>query len=365
MLTLADRGRTSCATRPQHLVVLVDDEPAVLAALRRLLGRERYEVIATEDPREVLQLVDERSVSLVIADQRMPAMSGTHLLQIVQARSPRTLGVILTARAEPDEITPALQQGSVRRLIRKPWDDDDLRTQIRRLLCRVGRAAEVPPGHRRRKTERRRGRISVRTDCAGKIGAEVLEEIRDSLDRAMIPPGPVALVLQDLPQLKDSIFRLLVGILDKIVQSGLSVVLVEASGTVTALLEVFGASLAIAAYRSEADLPAPRRVLFVGREEGIELARRLAESAGHSCRKVEFPSEAIRHLASAACDIVVIGRVSRDPEGVDLAGRVLGRICEIPVVSLRDYSRGETVPGGPPGAKDLLKVLGSARIQSD
>lgn len=362
MLTLADRDRTSCATRRQHLVVLVDDEPAVLAALRRLLGRERYELIATEDPREVLRLVEERKVSLVIADQRMPAMSGTHLLQIVQARSPRTLGVILTARAGPDEIAPALHQGSVRRLIRKPWDDDDLRTQVRRLLCQ---GAEIPPGHRRRKTERRRGRILVRTDCAGKTGAEVLEEIRGSLDRAMIPRGPVALVLQDLPRLEDSIFRLLAGMLDKLVESGLPVGLVEASGAVTAFLEVFGGSLAIAAYRSEADLPAPRRVLFVGREGGIGLARRLGESAGHSCRAVEYPSEAIRHLASAACDIVVIGRVFRHPEGVDLAGRVLGRMCEIPVVMLTDVWRGVPGPGGPSGAKDLLKALGSARIRSD
>ena len=57
-------------------VVCVDDEPAVLAALRRGLRGESFRVATTREPGQVLDWLERRDVAVVIADQRMPRGAG-------------------------------------------------------------------------------------------------------------------------------------------------------------------------------------------------------------------------------------------------------------------------------------------------
>src|SRR5436190_6768046 len=83
------------------VVVVVDDEPASLAAVQRSLREEPYEVLTTREPEQALKWVDTRAVSAVITDQRMPSMAGTELLERVSRKSPATVRIILTAYAGP------------------------------------------------------------------------------------------------------------------------------------------------------------------------------------------------------------------------------------------------------------------------
>ena len=71
----------------QPLVVCIDDDPQVLAAIRRLLRREPVRIVTLEDPREVLQVVSTLRVDLIIADQRMPGILGTDLLKSIRKTS--------------------------------------------------------------------------------------------------------------------------------------------------------------------------------------------------------------------------------------------------------------------------------------
>jgi DNA-binding NtrC family response regulator len=117
----------------QHMVVLVDDEPAVLAALRRSLARERYLVLTTSRPHEALRWVEALDVSAVVSDERMPGMTGTELLRRVQDRSPATARIILTGFGAPFARQPAVRQPA-EFMIAKPWDDSMLRLALRDLL---------------------------------------------------------------------------------------------------------------------------------------------------------------------------------------------------------------------------------------
>src|SRR5262245_24877530 len=99
-------------THEQHMVVLVDDEPAVLAALRRSLARERYLVLTTSRPHEALRWVEALDVSAVVSDERMPGMSGSELLRRVQDRSPATARIILTAFGAPVAQQPEARQSA-------------------------------------------------------------------------------------------------------------------------------------------------------------------------------------------------------------------------------------------------------------
>ena len=119
--------------RDLHLVVCVDDEPAVLSALTRALRNEPYRLLTTGRPETVLEWVASRDVSVLISDQRMPGMAGTDLMREVWKRSPETARVILTAY--PEEVFHAREvRIGTDCLIGKPWDGDLLKRTVRQLL---------------------------------------------------------------------------------------------------------------------------------------------------------------------------------------------------------------------------------------
>jgi DNA-binding response OmpR family regulator len=126
-----------------HTVVLVDDEPAVLASLRRLLRNEPYVVRATTSPEIALAWVEEDGASLVVLDHRMPGLMGTKLAARIRRRSPRTVRVMLTAYPGNALVREGLAE-DVQWLISKPWNGDALRLTIRRLLRDLESGA--PPG---------------------------------------------------------------------------------------------------------------------------------------------------------------------------------------------------------------------------
>lgn len=114
-------------------VVLVDDDPAVLGALRRLLRKEPYDLRTTSDPRVALDWVRRDDVSLVMTDQRMPEMCGTEFVERVRRISPATVRVMLTAYPGNAQVRHGLAD-DVQWLVSKPWNDDALKLALRRLL---------------------------------------------------------------------------------------------------------------------------------------------------------------------------------------------------------------------------------------
>jgi DNA-binding NtrC family response regulator len=133
---------TSVAALPQAvvpragrpLVVCVDDEPQILGALTRLLRREPYELRTTTDPEEALDWIRGGEVALLIADYRMPSMSGTTLLQIAKASSPHTARLMLTGYPGETLVIAAGEAGLMH-LVGKPWDDQALKERIQKLLA--------------------------------------------------------------------------------------------------------------------------------------------------------------------------------------------------------------------------------------
>ena len=118
----------------REVVVCVDDEPAILASLRRLLRNEPYEVLTTEKPDEAVTWVLEKKARVLIADQRMPSMSGLQLLEIVQACSPDTARVMLTGQSDLSGVLKVRTIEAIGRLVRKPWDPEELKGLVRELL---------------------------------------------------------------------------------------------------------------------------------------------------------------------------------------------------------------------------------------
>lgn len=116
------------------VVVCVDDEAPILAALRRTLRHEAFEFLATEKPDQAIEWILTRGAQVVIADQRMPTVTGLELLDLVKACSPRTVRIMLTGHSDLTGVMKWKNLDSIQLLLRKPWDDAQLKETLRRIL---------------------------------------------------------------------------------------------------------------------------------------------------------------------------------------------------------------------------------------
>lgn len=115
-------------------VIFIDDEPHILKAFIRLFRKDDIDICTTTSPTEVCELVQNDTFALIVSDQRMPEIEGTGLLEQVRAISPHTVRIILTGYADKDAAIQAINQGSVYRFLTKPWDDDELRNEVKRAI---------------------------------------------------------------------------------------------------------------------------------------------------------------------------------------------------------------------------------------
>jgi signal transduction histidine kinase len=106
-------------------ILVVDDEPNVLQALRRQL-RKNYQVYTAESASEGLTILDEIPIDIVISDQRMPLMNGSEFLAEVQTKFPNTIRLMLTGYADIQAVIDAINQANIRYYLHKPWNPADL-----------------------------------------------------------------------------------------------------------------------------------------------------------------------------------------------------------------------------------------------
>ncbi len=89
-------------------VVVVDDDPLVLAITRRLLQRSGYDVFPCDNPRTALREVVQSQPFALVADLHMPDLSGAELLRLVRSVSPNTRRILYTGEAQVSELARAL-----------------------------------------------------------------------------------------------------------------------------------------------------------------------------------------------------------------------------------------------------------------
>jgi thioredoxin reductase (NADPH) len=111
-------------------IAVVDDEPAVLAAVARDLRRgfgDKYRILRAGSGPEALDMLREvrargDQVALLIADQRMPGMAGTDYLVEARTIFPDAKRALLTAYADTEAAIAAINDVSLDYYLLKPWD---------------------------------------------------------------------------------------------------------------------------------------------------------------------------------------------------------------------------------------------------
>ncbi|RJQ20824.1 MAG: response regulator [Nitrospiraceae bacterium] len=111
-------------------LLFVDDENSVLNALKRVFLEENYEIHAARNADEALEIINRNKIHLVIADYKMPGMTGAQLLKNIKQQWPETIRIMLTGHADIQSIMGAVNEGAVYKFITKPWNDEDLRLTV-------------------------------------------------------------------------------------------------------------------------------------------------------------------------------------------------------------------------------------------
>jgi diguanylate cyclase (GGDEF)-like protein len=128
-----------------HNILYVDDEPQNLEAFARAFVGVDYvgEVFTASSGEEGLRLLGEKPVAAIVADQRMPGMTGTRFLAEAYARDPDPVRLVLTAHTDVNEILAAINEAHIYAYVTRPCEVGELRLVVRRALEHYQTAQEL------------------------------------------------------------------------------------------------------------------------------------------------------------------------------------------------------------------------------
>lgn len=112
-------------------LLIVDDEPDILNALKRLFRRSGYHILTATSALDALELLALNSIQVIISDQRMPHMHGSEFLRRVRELYPETVRIMLSGYSELNALTNAINDAGIYKFLSKPWEDENLLEEIR------------------------------------------------------------------------------------------------------------------------------------------------------------------------------------------------------------------------------------------
>ena len=115
-------------------ILLVDDEPNILSALKRLLRKDSYNVFTASGGEEGLNILAENNIDLIVSDMRMPNMDGAEFLKKAKDKDDKIIRILLTGYSDMQSTVSAINDAEIFRYVSKPWNDDDFRLTIKRGL---------------------------------------------------------------------------------------------------------------------------------------------------------------------------------------------------------------------------------------
>ena len=179
--------------KPQATLLLVDDEPNIVAALKRLLRRDGYNILTANSGAEGLEVLASNRVDVIISDQRMPGMTGVDFLRAAKINYPDTIRIVLSGYTELQSVTDAINEGAVYRFLTKPWDDEQLREHIHKAFEHKGLLEE------NRQLDIKIRRANQELVAANRHLGEVLDKTREQVERDSTSLGIVREALQHMP----------------------------------------------------------------------------------------------------------------------------------------------------------------------
>ncbi len=111
-------------------LLYADDDPAHLWLFHKCFDRD-YEVLTATSGPEALEIFDrENEIGIVLADQRMPEMTGVEFLGEIYARDPLPVRILVTGFSDMATTLEAINTGHIFSYVAKPWNEEELRATL-------------------------------------------------------------------------------------------------------------------------------------------------------------------------------------------------------------------------------------------
>jgi DNA-binding response OmpR family regulator len=143
----ADRDDQRIKDVRKTRILIIEDEPAMVAGLRDNFEYEGYDVISADDGVSGLERVLAEDPDLIVLDVMMPRMSGLEVCKQVKARRPSIPIIMLTARGQEIDKVLGLELGADD-YVTKPFSIRELMARIRAVLRRVPPQTPLPDVYR-------------------------------------------------------------------------------------------------------------------------------------------------------------------------------------------------------------------------
>ena len=127
---------------PRPRLLFVDDEQRVLNSMR-IMFRRQFDLFLASHGAEALSIIKNKDIDVIVADHRMPEMTGVEVLSKVRSLSPRTVRILLTGYADLDAVEGSINDSEVFRFLTKPCAPKQLRETIE-LAAKLAREAPAP-----------------------------------------------------------------------------------------------------------------------------------------------------------------------------------------------------------------------------
>jgi signal transduction histidine kinase len=114
-------------------ILYVDDEIENLDGFKYSFFSD-YEIYTASNINTALKILEENTIKIIISDQKMPESSGIEFLQKVNSLYPESIRIILTAYADIQNATEAINKAEIYRYLTKPWNKADLKITIENAL---------------------------------------------------------------------------------------------------------------------------------------------------------------------------------------------------------------------------------------
>jgi len=123
------------------VILLVNNDGAALTDLRQSLTKDGYRIFVAYNAHEAFEQLGTQRVDMVIADQNMPGMSGTELLEHIKALFPDTVRIITSAYPDFGVMADAASRAGAARFIPRSASEEELRGEVRIALQSRSRMA--------------------------------------------------------------------------------------------------------------------------------------------------------------------------------------------------------------------------------
>ncbi|UXY14062.1 EAL domain-containing protein [Chitiniphilus purpureus] len=117
--------------RDLRTLLILDGELRVHSRLFRDLYPEGYQILNAETPELALTILAINQVGVVIADPRLLLGDGSDFLSTIKQRYPGVVRIAMSSVLDMPTVLLAINEGAIFRYLTKPWDADQLRTQVR------------------------------------------------------------------------------------------------------------------------------------------------------------------------------------------------------------------------------------------